>query len=390
MTSPLHLDATRRRLLGATGAHPALLGLGLGVVFLGIVALELIADRPGTAAATTVATAGSLVLAVCVVVHRQMPITALLVGCVALVAQSAADATLLISPYATLLCAYAAGRYSTRDRALWGPVILAAAIAGFFVGTPPTTAFDVAYVAVVWLATWVVGYNTARRHEDEERARRAVREKLVAQERTRIAREMHDIVGHALNLLVVQAGAARVSLDQDPGTSRDLLLSMERTGRDALMQLDDVLGLLRESSPGEVLDAGPEAVGVMSLPELVDRLDDSGLRIVLGIDETLTTGQRLPHDVDLAAYRIVQESLTNALKHAAPCTARIEVRVVGNDLLVDVADDGPGCAPARRPGRGLAGIAERATRCGGTVQHGPDEHGGFRVRATLPLERPIP
>jgi signal transduction histidine kinase len=234
----------------------------------------------------------------------------------------------------------------------------------------------------LWLAAWAVGYSAARRREDDDRARQAVRDQLVAEERTRIAREVHDLVGHALNVLVVQAGAARVSLDAAPATSRDLLLLMERTGRDALAELDDVLATLREPAAGP--DVRPVAAGVAQLPELVSRLADSGLRVELDVDDDV----RLPRSLDLAVYRVVQEGLTNALKHAAPCTARVGVSTAGDRLVVLVEDDGPGCRGGCVPGRGLTGIAERVARCGGVVEHGPGERGGFRVRAALPLAVP--
>jgi signal transduction histidine kinase len=333
---------------------------------------------PGDAA---VAVAGTLVLTGSVVLRRRFPLGALVAGAAALTAMSAAHVAGELTPYATLVGGYSLGRYGTRSRAWWGPPVLVAGVVGYYAGSAADDAIEPVTVLVVWLAAWAVGYTMARRREDDERARRAVREQLVAQERTRIAREMHDVVGHTLNVLVVQAGAARLSLESAPDTSRELLLLMERTGRDALAELDDVLGVLREpAAPGEP-DLRPAAAGVAHLPELVSRLADSGLRIALDVDP----GLELPRNLDLAAYRIVQEALTNALKHAAPCTARVDVHLAGVALVVEVADDGPGCADPCVPGRGLTGIVERAARCGGAVEHGPGERGGFRVHATLPV-----
>jgi signal transduction histidine kinase len=189
-------------------------------------------------------------------------------------------------------------------------------------------------------------------------------------------------MGHTVNLLVVQAGAARLMLDKDPAMTRELLSGMERTGRETLADLDQVLATLRPD-PAEPAEAGASShpLGVAQLPELVDRFTDAGIDVRLSVEPTL----QLPRNVDLSIYRIVQEGLTNTLKHAAPCSATVDVRREGPSVVVEVSDTGPGPREPKRPGRGLLGIAERVSMCGGVLEHGGGEGGGFRLRAALPL-----
>jgi signal transduction histidine kinase len=205
---------------------------------------------------------------------------------------------------------------------------------------------------------------------------------VVAEERVRISRELHDLMGHTVNLLVVQAGAARLMLAKDPAMTRELLSDMERTGRETLADLDQVLATLRPD-PAEPAEAGASShpLGVAQLPELVDHFAESGIDVKLSVEPTL----QLPRNVDLSIYRIVQEGLTNTLKHAAPCSATVDVRREGPSVVVEVSDTGPGPREQKRPGRGLLGVAERVSMCGGVLEHGGGEGGGFRLRAALPL-----
>jgi signal transduction histidine kinase len=204
---------------------------------------------------------------------------------------------------------------------------------------------------------------------------------VIAEERVRVSRELHDIVGHTVNLFVVQAGAARLTLDSDPNMTRSLLQGMENTGRATLADLDRVLASLR-SDPTDVSQngAGP-APGLTQLPELVGRFEDSGIDVRLIVDPIL----RLPRDLDLSVYRIVQEALTNTLKHAAPCSATVIVERTNGSLIVEVSDNGPGLRASDRHGRGLVGIAGRVSMSGGVLEHGNGQSGGFRLRAVLPV-----
>ena len=222
----------------------------------------------------------------------------------------------------------------------------------------------------------------------EERARQAAvrREaemrEAVVEERARIARELHDAVGHTVNVLVVHAGAGRVAAAHDPGRAAEALAEIESIGRSALVDVDRLLGLLRDE---QAVERQPTQ-GVADVPELVERIRTTGLDVTLELPDA---GAEVPMAVGSAAYRIVQEALTNAIKHAGP--ARVSVRVVhaGGDLLIEVEDDGRGAgasaASGTRIGRGLIGMRERASLLGGELHAGPRAGGGYRVRARLPL-----
>ena len=218
-------------------------------------------------------------------------------------------------------------------------------------------------------------------HERNERTQQAV-----AEERGRIARELHDVVAHSVSVMTVQAGAARVLLTNDPQRAAEPLRAVEETGHQAMTELRRLLGILRaEERPtgpyGEPSPAAPQP-GVDDLPALVDSYRGAGLPVELTI-----RGQprALPPGVALAAYRIVQEALTNSLKHAAAARAAVTLTYGTGEVEVEVIDDGRGGAPTGR-GHGLLGMAERASVFGGQLVAGPLGDGGFAVRARLPYE----
>lgn len=335
------------------------------------------------AAGVTAVLAGGLAL------RRRFPLSAFLASTAALCAEPLLHITSAVSPYADQVCVYSVGLYATRNRARWALPIVALGVLVYFAGAPGAGSGGAEPVGVlfVWIATWALGYSAARRREDQVRMRHALEQQVAADERTRIAREVHDVVGHTVNLMVVQAGAARLTLEKDPATSRDLLLGLERTGREALADLDQVLGTLRAhpAIAGQGLDPVGNDLrptpGVAQLTHLAARLTDSGVSVSLIMDPSL----RLPRNVDLSAYRIVQEALTNTMKYASPCDARVAISQEGRSVVVEVSDDGPGCPSPHIPGRGLLGIAERVSMYGGTLEYGRGERGGFTLRAALPL-----
>ncbi len=201
----------------------------------------------------------------------------------------------------------------------------------------------------------------------------------VLEERTKLAHELHDAVGHTVTLMTVQAGAGRKVFDSDPDFARGSLETIEESGRRALAELDHILGLLREGEGG---GSAPPA-GLDRLPDLVREVGDAGLAATLEI-----TGERRPLSpgLDSSAYRIVQEALTNVLKHAAAAPATIRVDHQTDALVIEVTDDGPptDLAVADRAGQGLIGIRERAAVFGADVDLGPRPEGGYRVWVRFP------
>ena len=253
--------------------------------------------------------------------------------------------------------------------------------------------------ALVFLGlAWTVGYVLRRRREqladERRRADRLAFEQgrlaaeAVMEERSRMARELHDVVAHGLSLIVVQAAAERRALAQErssPETSQAVLEAVERAGREALAELRLLLGLLRR--PDEEPSLRPQP-SLRHLDQLVDPARASGLDVEVAVDAD-TVGS-LSAGLDLTAYRIVQESLTNVVKHAGR-RVRIAVRRTAVDLEVDVVDDGPGLGEGLPAGgHGLTGMRERVAMYGGSLQTGPAEPGpGFRVHARFPLTGPL-
>jgi len=357
---------------------------GLAIIFLGAVVTERLRNPLPQGLLSVVAAVLTLALAISLTLRRRVPFTAFAIATAALCAESLLHVTSVFSPLANQVCVYSVGAYASRARARWAVPVIVAGVLVYFVGALGLDQLhaDMVEVLLVWLATWAVGYTVARRRDEQDRARLATARQVVAEERVRISRELHDLVGHTVNLLVVQAGAARLMLDKDPAMTRELLSGMERTGRETLADLDQMLATLRPD-PAEPAEAGASSLplGVAQLPELVDRFTDSGVEVRLSVEPTL----QLPRSVDLSIYRIVQEGLTNTLKHAAPCSASVDVRREGPSVVVEVSDTGPGPREPKRPGRGLLGIAERVSMCGGVLEYGGGEGGGFRLRAALPL-----
>jgi signal transduction histidine kinase len=370
------------RLLSPAGAawrrlspSTVLLDLALAGAFLAAMVVERIGaaarigDRMPAALALSVLIAGALAAG------RSRPLAAYLVGTAALSAEALFILPSAVSPYANLLGLYSLGLRGTRARAKLGPVIVLLGMVAYFYGPTHTYQMVPAAVLSVWLLAWALGYGSARRQEEQEAARRVLRDQVVAEERVRIARELHDLVGHTLNVLLVQAGAARRLLDRDPERTRDLLGTMEHTGRQALEELDRVLGLLRQEEP----DLPP---GLAQLASLAERMEPAGIRVTARVDPAV---YRVPRPLDLSAYRIVQEALTNTVKHGRAARAEVSVQCDGDVLDVEIRDDGIGVAGGYVPGRGLRGIAERVREFGGSVEHGPGERGGFWLHAVLPI-----
>jgi signal transduction histidine kinase len=340
-----------------------LLDAALAAGFLAAMAVERGEDRTAPALALSAVIAGVLLA------RRRYPLAAYVVGSAALSAEALLVRPSAISPYANLIALYSLGLYATRRKALLGPPIVVAGMAAYYTGLDPDAPVPPLGVLFFWLLAWALGYMTARRQEERVVARRLLREQVIADERGRLARELHDLVGHTVNVMLVQAGAARRVLDRDPAQTRELLEGLEHAGREALDELDRVLGLLGRT----------DAPGLADLPRLASRLAQTGLDVHL----TVADVDDLPRGVSLSAYRIVQEALTNAVKHGRARTAHVSVRRAGAGLTIEISDDGSAVSKVYEPGRGLIGIAERVVMFDGTLTHGFAPGGGFQVRATL-------
>jgi signal transduction histidine kinase len=330
--------------------------------------------------------------------RRRAPLTGYLVGSTGLMIDATTPDPLWLAPYANLFGLYSLALYATRRRAWVGLVFMLLFVVGYFTAAGGKAGVEadgktVATIVLSWLAIWTIGYNTARRREEQHVARHLLRRQAVAHERTRIARELHDLIGHTVNVMLLQAGASRRVLDGDPARARELLVELERVGRDALTELDRMLGVLRgadddadDAADDAEDDAGvAEASGVAVLPDLARRMTHAGLRVTL---EVAPGVEPLPNSLDLTVHRIVQEALTNAVKHGQARAASVVVRRADAALDVEVRDDGVGATAGYAPGRGLLGMRERAALFGGTVEHGPSEREGFRVHVRLPVPAP--
>ncbi len=224
-----------------------------------------------------------------------------------------------------------------------------------------------------------IGFNRRRRLADDREL--AARE-AVAQERTRIARELHDVVAHAISVMVVQAGAARTVVDRDPGAAKEAIGRVEESGRAGLAEMRRLIRVLTDDDASPSTSPQP---GLAELDPLVETVRAAGLPV-----EVVRTGRprALPSGADLAAYRVIQESLTNTLKHAGSANARVALGYAPDRLVIEVTDDGRGIAVEPRVGHGLIGMRERVGLFGGTVETSSRPGGGFVVHAEIPVEDP--
>jgi signal transduction histidine kinase len=284
-----------------------------------------------------------------------------------------------------LVAVYGLGRYTNADR--WGHVGVDAALVVLVLDgvTSDTPWGDTAFGVVVFFAVWYAGRWLRLRSEREARLlreRQQEAERIVAEERARIARELHDVVAHRVSLMTVQAGAAKTVAASDPTAAVRAMAAVEDAGRQALDELRHLLGVLRPASTDDAMQPQP---GLADLETLLEQTRRAGVDVSL-MTEGAVTG--LPARVELSAYRIVQESLTNVIKHAGPgAHTRLRLTNDGSTLLVEVTDDGSGGTVLPGAGHGLVGMRERALLLGGSLDVGPGADGGFDVRACLPLVR---
>jgi signal transduction histidine kinase len=238
--------------------------------------------------------------------------------------------------------------------------------------------FALGTVAVMLIIRRIVGDRDSRARLAERERDVAAREAVV-EERARIARELHDAIAHNVSMMVVQAGAERKALDPVGGSTREVLLTIERIGRGALTEMRRLVGMLRTDSP-ELLAPQPK---LADLPLLITQVQEAGLPVEFQVDGD---SRDLPVGIELSAYRIVQEALTNALKHAGQAHAAVHLRYGTDSLELEILDDGGGgTAEVPGGGHGLAGMRERVLLYGGQFTAGSQSDGGFAVRVLLPL-----
>jgi signal transduction histidine kinase len=290
--------------------------------------------------------------------------------------------------FMVLLVAWSFGAYNSPRRAVVGLGLTLALVAWVVSRFEDSRPGDVLWVGSFLTAAWLTGF--ALRHQvqqmerfkalaaqlSEQQERRAI--EAVEEERARITRELHDVVAHNVSVMTVQAGAVRRLLKPDQEREREALVAVEETGRQTLSEMRRLLGVLKQEGEAPALAPQP---GMGTLGNLLDQVREAGLPVELSVEGDPV---KLSPGVDLSAYRIVQEALTNALKHAGPARAWVVVRYADDDLTLEVANDGPGAADGI-PGHGLVGMRERVAVYGGDLESGPRPGGGYAVRARLPI-----
>jgi signal transduction histidine kinase len=329
------------------------------------------------------------VAAVALAVRRLYPLPSTVVVCAALAVEWAICGApegfgVFMLP---LIAAYTVANREERRRALWGLVaIVVLGLAWVALDPVHQTAVQraqgIAWISP-WLIAWLLGaYLRTRRmyvqglvREREEKAATAV-----AEERNRIARELHDVIGHSVSVMTVQASAVRRLMRADQDKERAALETVEVTGREALAEMRRMVGVLRSPNGGPDLTPPP---ALEQLDRLVQKFRDAGLEV-----QVQTEGEPvpLPPGLDLTAYRLVQEGLTNALKHAHAEHVVVRLCCRPDRLALSVRDDGRGPDPGAIPGNGLLGMRERVQVYGGSLSAGAADGGGFELSAELPLE----
>jgi signal transduction histidine kinase len=286
-----------------------------------------------------------------------------------------------------MVAAYSVARWEGRRPAWWGLVLLLLLGLAWSTFDPvPATAAARVREAVwwsPWVIAWLLGALVRSRVQNAEQRRLRRQEmatRAVTEERNRIARELHDVIGHSVSIMTVQASAVRRRLNDDQASEREALETVETTGRQALAEMRRMVGVLRQS--GEAADREP-APGLTELPRLVDQFRSAGLPVDVAV-----TGQARPlaPGLDLTAYRLVQEALTNSLRHAvSPTRAEVSIGYTSEHLELAIRDDGRRVAPGAEAGHGLLGLRERVSVYGGDLIARPRPEGGFELLATMPL-----
>jgi signal transduction histidine kinase len=331
-----------------------------------------------------------VVTAVLLVVRRVNP-----VGCLSLVVVvSIAEFAVFGSPEGMgvalpgIVAVYTVARREDRRRAWWGLVLAIVLWAGWTVLDPMNRALSDRALTVVWLSPWLIAWllgalvrATRQAAEQRRLVRKQRASQAVAEERNRIARELHDVIGHSVSVMTVQASAVRRRLHPDQAVERQALETVEAVGREALAERRRMVGVLRQA--GDATDREPPP-GLTELRRLVENFRAAGLAVEL---EVTGPPRPLAPGLDLTAYRLIQEGLTNTLRHAvSPTRVSVTVDYREENLGLAVRDDGRSVAADADAGHGLLGMRERVSVYGGELWARPRREGGFELLATLPLE----
>ena len=338
---------------------------------------------------------GGVAAAAAVAVRRRWPLGAIFAAVGAALGPDALGGATTVTAAGTIpagiLVSYGAGAFLAQRRALAAFAVGAAGLSLDVLITTRSAADLFFDVVIVVLLPWSMGQMLRRRgaHERVQResaerldAERELRARTAAhRERARLARELHDVIAHSVSVMVIQAGGARVVMDSDPDRAEASLRLVERAGREALAEMRRLLGVLDGRTDPRALSPQPRLADVSGL---LARTRAAGIETDLRV---VGAAAAVSPALDLCAYRIVQEALTNAIKHAGPARVVVRLRWTRDSLEVEVTDDGrgpiaAGVAPA---GHGIAGMRERAALHGGSVDASAGPHGGFAVRAHLPL-----
>jgi signal transduction histidine kinase len=369
------------------------------IVFLAIAGmLELVVGRDSPGAPTTtlwIAIPTVAVLVLPLLARRRFPFAAPAYYWLLAAAISFGDGVLLAFigslSIVGLASAFLLGNLKDPLKAGAGLIIVLVGIVAVVHNIPGETASDLVFIPLRFVVAWVAGYALRERAEQaeaaEERAAHAEREReaaarvAVAEERSRIARELHDIVAHAVSVMVLQVGAVRHQLPAALAEDREALSRVERAGRTALAEMRRLLAAMRRE--GDEAELVPQP-GLDGLDSLLDEVGRAGLPVELHVDGTPFP---LPRGIDLSAYRIVQEGLTNALKHAHATDADVIVRYRPDELEIEVRDNGHGSPASDGLGHGLIGVRERVKIYGGRMTAGTAVDGGFVLSTRLPVGR---
>ncbi|HEU4426514.1 MAG TPA: histidine kinase [Pilimelia sp.] len=378
---------------GSAGRRDLLLALGVAGLAQAEVWSGVVVGGPRPAVALS-----GLVMGVALAWRRRAPLMVLVLVFAAGTAQAAlgVDSNTFLTPLLAMVVAVSSAAYHARRPFLALLAALALVWAAVLIENGPSPGdllFAGLIVGGVWLAGHAVSIRQVRAQLLEARAAHVEREAdwqaaaAVAEERRRIARELHDVVAHSLSVTLLHVGGVRRLLRPDQRAQREALLTAEQTGRQALQEMHRLLGVLR--SPQEPPTSGP-APGLTQAGELLEPIRAGGLTAELCVEGT---PRRLPPGVDLSAYRILQEALTNVLKHARATRVDCTIRYDDDAVRLDVVDDGePQRGNGHLPdqGHGLIGMRERVALYRGTVVAGPVPGNGYHVAAVLPLPRQPP